>query len=118
MLSVNSPPALRSTCSTTATLAGTRLGSHRDAPITWSALTANWRWREQFEPRVQTPSHGASERFVVSPGHEHEGIFHMPAGQSGHPLSPYYRAGHTAWVRGEPTPFLPGRTEHTLMLKP
>lgn len=67
-------------------------------------------------PRVQGPTHGASERFVVSPGHEDEGIFEMPGGESGHPLSPYYRAGHEAWVHGEPTPFLPGKTEHTLTL--
>lgn len=69
-------------------------------------------------PRVQTPTHGASERFIVSPGHESDGIFEMPCGQSGHPLSPYYRAGHEAWVRGDPTPFLPGKTEHTLALVP
>jgi penicillin amidase len=69
-------------------------------------------------PRVQSPSHGASERFVVSPGREEEGIFHMPGGQSAHPMSPYFRAGHSAWVHGEPTPFLPGKTEHTLTLKP
>lgn len=69
-------------------------------------------------PRVQSRSEGASERMVVSPGREKEGIFHMPTGQSGHPLSPYYRAGHQAWVRGEPTPFLPGPAGHTLMLTP
>ena len=69
-------------------------------------------------PRVQSPVHGASERMVVSPGRENEGIFHMPGGQSAHPLSPYYRAGHSAWVHGEPTPFLPGQTEHTLRLTP
>jgi penicillin amidase len=69
-------------------------------------------------PRLQTPRLGASERFVVSPGREAEGIFHMPGGQSGHPLSPFYRAGHEAWVRGEPTPFLPGKTEHTVTLRP
>ena len=69
-------------------------------------------------PRVQSPTHGASERLVVSPGHEAEGFFHMPGGQSGHPLSPYYRAGHDAWVKGEPTPLLPGPTQHTLLLKP
>jgi penicillin amidase len=69
-------------------------------------------------PRVQSPRHGASERFVVSPGRETEGIFHMPGGQSGHPLSPFYRAGHEAWVRGEPTPFLPGQAQHTLTLQP
>jgi len=69
-------------------------------------------------PRVQAPDDGASERFVVSPGHEEKGIFHMPGGQSSNPLSPYFLAGHTAWVRGEPSPFLPGKTEHTLTLAP
>ena len=69
-------------------------------------------------PRVQNRSFGASERLVVSPGHEDEAIFHMPGGQSGHPLSPYYRAGHEAWVKGEPTPLLPGPAQHTLVLKP
>ena len=69
-------------------------------------------------PRVQTPTFGASMRLVVSPGHEEEGLLHMPGGQSGHPLSPFYRAGHEAWVRGESTPLLPGPAEHTLTLTP
>jgi penicillin amidase len=69
-------------------------------------------------PRVQGPGFGQSERLVVSPGHEAEAIFHMPGGQSGHPLSPFYRAGHDAWVKGEPTPLLPGPTQHTLTLTP
>jgi len=69
-------------------------------------------------PRVQSRSDGASERLVVSPGKEKDAIFHMPAGQSGHPLSPYYRAGHQAWVRGDATPFLPGPPQHTLVLVP
>jgi penicillin amidase len=69
-------------------------------------------------PRVQGKSFGASERFAVSPGHEAEGYFHMPGGQSGHPLSPYFAAGHEAWVNGEPTPFLPGIAEHSLTLSP
>lgn len=69
-------------------------------------------------PRVQTPTFGASERLVVSPGREADGIFHMPGGQSGHPLSPFYRAGHEAWARGEPTPLLPGPTLHALTLAP
>ncbi len=69
-------------------------------------------------PRVQSPSFGASERMVVSPGHEAEGIFEMPGGQSGNPLSPYYRAGFEVWVRGEPAPFLPGPTIHRLQLRP
>jgi penicillin amidase len=70
-------------------------------------------------PRVQIDSiEGASERFAVSPGHESEGYLHIPGGQSGHPLSPYYRAGFMEWARGEPLPFLPGPTQHTLMLTP
>lgn len=69
-------------------------------------------------PRVQSPGFGASERFAVSPGRESEGYFHMPGGQSGHPLSPFYRAGHSAWARGEATPFLPGAAAHVLRLSP
>ncbi len=61
---------------------------------------------------------GASLRMVVSPGHEAEGIFQMPAGESGHPLSPHYRDMQQSWVEGRPTPFLPGRAVHTLMVKP
>lgn len=67
-------------------------------------------------PRVQTPTFGASERMVVSPGREHDGIFEMPGGQSGNPLSPYFLAGHEAWVHGDTTPFLPGKTVHRLEL--
>ena len=69
-------------------------------------------------PRVQGPDFGASERMVVSPGHEADGIIHMPGGQSGHPLSPYWGAGHDDWVHGRPTPFLPGQPQHTLRLEP
>jgi penicillin amidase len=69
-------------------------------------------------PRFQGVRAGASERMAVSPGREAEGYFHMPAGQSGHPLSPNYGDGHRAWADGEPTPFLPGPAAHTLTLKP
>jgi penicillin amidase len=69
-------------------------------------------------PRIQDTAFGASERFAVEPGHEEQGIYEMPCGESGHPLSPYYRAGHENWVRGAPSPFLPGATEHTLTLQP
>jgi penicillin amidase len=69
-------------------------------------------------PRVQAPSMGASQRMVVSPGHEEDGIVHMPGGQSGHPLSPFWGAGHGDWAEGRPTPFLPGETRHTLRLVP
>lgn len=67
-------------------------------------------------PRVQGPAFGASERFGVSPGDEANGYLHMPTGQSGHPLSPFYGAGHDAWANGDPLPFLPGDTEHRLTL--
>lgn len=69
-------------------------------------------------PRVQSATFGASERLTVSPGHEADGYFHMATGQSGHPRSPHYRDGHQAWVTGEPTPFLPGETMTTLVLRP
>jgi penicillin G amidase len=68
-------------------------------------------------PHVHAPGFGASQRFGVSPGREAQGYFHMPAGQSGHPLSPFYRAGHRAWVRGEALPYLPGATAHELTLQ-
>ena len=45
-------------------------------------------------------------------------IFHMPAGQSGHPLSPHYADGHAAWANGERTPFLPGPPASVLTLAP
>lgn len=69
-------------------------------------------------PRVQGPSFGASERFAVAPGDEEHGYFELPGGQSGHPLSPFYGAGHADWVEGKPTPFLPGPTIHALEFQP
>ena len=73
-------------------------------------------------PRVRMPSPlgeiSASLRMVVSPGHEEAGIFHMPTGESGHPLSPHYADMQASWVEGRATPFLPGRTAHTLVLQP
>jgi penicillin amidase len=69
-------------------------------------------------PRVQGVGIGASVRFAVSPNREEQGILHMPAGQSGHPLSPFYRAGHEDWAEGRPAAFLPGATAHTLTLIP
>jgi penicillin amidase len=69
-------------------------------------------------PRFQSTESGASERLAVSPGREAEGLFHMPDGQSGHPLSPHYRDGHEAWARGDAMPFLPGPAVETLTLVP
>ncbi|HLW73758.1 MAG TPA: penicillin acylase family protein [Gammaproteobacteria bacterium] len=69
-------------------------------------------------PRVQGVEFGASERMVVSPGREQDGIFEMPTGESGWPLSPYYRNSEAAWEQGQATPFLPGKTEHRLVFQP
>ncbi|GAA5218847.1 penicillin acylase family protein [Corallincola platygyrae] len=68
--------------------------------------------------RIQGESFGASQRMVVAPGREQHGIFHMPTGQSGHPLSEFYRAGHDDWVNGNPSPFLPQKTKYNLKLLP
>jgi penicillin amidase len=84
----------------------------------WLDMPAHQLPGDEDMPRFQSRTHGASERLVVSPGHEETGIFHMPVGQSGHPLSPYYQNGHAAWEEGRATPFLPGRTVHRLVLKP
>ena len=71
---------------------------------------------DSYMPRVQGKSFGASERMVVSPSHEENGIFHMPTSQSGHPWSPYYGKGHSDWENGIPSPFLPGKTRYKLTL--
>ncbi len=65
-------------------------------------------------PRVQEPRFGAAIRFGVAPGDEAAGYLMIAGGQSGHPLSPYYGAGHADWARGNATPFLPGPAQHTL----
>lgn len=84
----------------------------------WLDMPADPLPGDHHMPRVQTPDFGASLRFVVAPGQEEQGIFQMPGGQSGHPLSPYYGSGHADWVNGTPTPFLPGPTQQTLLLLP
>jgi penicillin amidase len=69
-------------------------------------------------PRVQSPSAGASQRFGVSPGRESEAYLHMPGGQSAHPLSPFFIAGHEDWVEGRASNWLPGEPVHRLELSP
>lgn len=69
-------------------------------------------------PQAMYPGGGPSERMAVSPGHEARGIFHMPGGQAGDPLSPYYLAGHKDWLEGRATPFLPGKAKWTMTLTP
>ena len=69
-------------------------------------------------PLAQGPAFGASQRFSVSPGDEANGLMQMPTGQSGHPLSDFYRRGHDDWVHGRPSPFLPGEVTYRLSLVP
>jgi len=84
----------------------------------WLCMPADALPGDSNLPRVQGPSFGASQRMVVSPGHEADGIIHMPGGQSGHPLSPFWGAGHEDWVHGRPSSFLPGKAKYTLLLEP
>jgi len=80
----------------------------------WLTAPADQLPGDSHMPRVAGRKFGQSERMVVSPGKEEQGIFNMPGGQSGHPLSPFFLAGHADWVNGKPTPFLPGPPQHTL----
>lgn len=82
----------------------------------WLCMPADRLAGDSHMPLVAAPDFGASQRMVVAPGHEVDGIVHMPGGQSGHPLSPFWGAGHADWVQGRPTPFLPGPTAYTLQL--
>ena len=84
----------------------------------WLAAPADPLPGDSHMPRVAAPDFGQSERLVVSPGHEASGVFNMPGGQSGHPLSPNFLGGHGDWVAGRPTPLLPGATLHTLRFAP
>ncbi|MEO3865933.1 penicillin acylase family protein [Rheinheimera fenheensis] len=69
-------------------------------------------------PRVQRPGFGQSQRMVVAPGQEQLGILTIPAGQSGHPLSPFYRGDHHYWLNEVALPFLPGEKKYQLLLTP
>ncbi len=73
---------------------------------------------DRHMPRVQLNVHGQSQRMVVAPGREAQGILSLPGGQSGHPLSPYYRADHPAWLEGQALSFLPGAPQRRLELRP
>jgi penicillin amidase len=52
-----------------------------------------------FSVCVAAPTYGAAVRIVTSPGRDKLYI-QMPCGQSGHPLSVNYDAGHSHWSRG------------------
>ena len=69
-------------------------------------------------PHVANAAFGQSERLVVAPGHEEHATLTMPGGQSGHPMSPYYGAGHETWAEGRTAPLLAGPPQHALTLVP
>jgi len=68
--------------------------------------------------RVARKLHGASERLVISPGRPDLGIFQMPGGQSGHPLSPHYSDHQKFWVNGIAMPFVPSGAKKQLNFSP
>ncbi|HEY1043325.1 MAG TPA: penicillin acylase family protein [Telluria sp.] len=80
----------------------------------WLAVPADQLPGDGNMPRVAGPKFGQSERFTVTPGKEEQGVFSMPGGQSGHPLSPYFLSGHRDWAQGKSVPLLPGPARHTL----
>lgn len=84
----------------------------------WLRMPATAQAGDGRMPRVARPAFGASQRMAVSPGFEDRGILHMPGGNAGHPLSPFWGAGHDAWAEGRPLPFRPGRAVRTLRLTP
>lgn len=84
----------------------------------WLSAPADMLPGDANMPRVAGAKFGQSQRMTVSPGREEEGVFNMPGGQSGHPMSPFFLNGHRDWVQGKATPFLPGAAKYTLVLTP
>jgi penicillin G amidase len=84
----------------------------------WLNMPASALQGDSHMPRVQRPGFGQSQRMVVAPGREQSGILTIPAGQSGHPLSPFYRADHPYWLNDVALPFLPGAKKYQLLLTP
>ncbi|MEC4091340.1 penicillin acylase family protein [Pseudoalteromonas rubra] len=73
---------------------------------------------DSYMPAVQKPAFGASQRFIAQPGHLDKAIMSVAGGQSGHPLSPFYRAGFSAYAQGEAVPLLPGAINHRITFTP
>jgi penicillin amidase len=73
---------------------------------------------DTFMPAVQKPHFGASQRFIVQPGHLNQAILTIAGGQSGHPLSPYYRKGFSEYASGAAQALLPQALEHRLVIAP
>ncbi len=73
---------------------------------------------DSFMPAVQRKRSGASQRLIVRPGNEDLAILTVPGGQSGHPLSDYFRTGFEDYALGENTPLLPSEPIHSLVFSP
>ena len=73
---------------------------------------------DSFMPAVQKGGFGASQRFFVQPGLEENAILTIPGGQSGHPLSPFYRSGVDDYVKEKNTPLLPSEPIHRIEINP
>lgn len=73
---------------------------------------------DSFMPAVQKNGFGASQRFFVQPGLEENAILTIPGGQSGHPLSPFYRSGFDDYAKEKNTPLLPSASIHRIEINP
>ncbi len=74
---------------------------------------------DDYVPNVlRTKGSNVSERMFIAPGHEDSAVLHMPGGQAGHPLSPYWGAGHDDWLNGSLTPLLPNPEKWRLRFLP
>lgn len=69
---------------------------------------------DSFMPAVQGTGFGASQRLIVRPGEEHKAILTVPGGQSGHPLSKFFRTGFEDYANARNTPLLPSEVLHEL----
>lgn len=84
----------------------------------WLDMPAQPQGGDAHLPQVAQPAFGQSQRLVVAPGREEKGLLSVAGGQSGHPLSPYYGAGHADWAAERPTPLLAGEIRHELRAQP
>ena len=73
---------------------------------------------DSYMPAVQGQSFGASQRFIAQPGHLEQAILSVPGGQSGHPLSEFYRAGFSDYIEGKQTALLPQTLMHQIVISP
>ncbi len=84
----------------------------------WLDMPSRPQGGDDLIPHVARPNFGQSQRLVVSPGREELATLSISGGQSGHPLSPFYGAGHADWAQARTTPLLAGDVRHRLQLNP